>query len=64
MSFLPRPWTLSDSYPQNSYPALYIQAYFDYLLMNIGNIILMISGFSFLGIGVQPNITEWGMMPA
>jgi len=30
--------------------------------MNIGNIILMISGFSFLGIGVQPNITEWGMM--
>lgn len=31
-------------------------------LMNIGNIILMISGFSFLGIGVQPNITEWGMM--
>ncbi|CNI91516.1 ABC transporter permease [Streptococcus agalactiae] len=32
------------------------------VLMNIGNIILMISGFSFLGIGVQPNITEWGMM--
>lgn len=31
-------------------------------LMNIGNIILMISGFSFLGIGVQPNVTEWGMM--
>ncbi|EEY35073.1 ABC transporter permease [Pseudoleptotrichia goodfellowii] len=31
-------------------------------LMNIGNIILMISGFSFLGIGVQPNIAEWGMM--
>lgn len=31
-------------------------------LMNIGNIILMISGFSFLGIGVQPNISEWGMM--
>ncbi|MGT2756292.1 ABC transporter permease [Streptococcus ovuberis] len=31
-------------------------------LMNIGNIILMISSFSFLGIGVQPNITEWGMM--
>ncbi|MCC9890217.1 ABC transporter permease, partial [Streptococcus agalactiae] len=24
--------------------------------------ILMISGFSFLGIGVQPNVTEWGMM--
>ncbi|HFZ6454688.1 TPA: ABC transporter permease, partial [Streptococcus agalactiae] len=32
------------------------------VLMNIGNIILMISGFSFLGIGVQPNVTEWGMM--
>lgn len=32
------------------------------LLMNVGNIILMISGFSFLGIGVQPNVTEWGMM--
>lgn len=32
------------------------------LLMNIGNIILMISGFSFLGIGVQPNVAEWGMM--
>ncbi|MBS4749689.1 ABC transporter permease subunit [Granulicatella sp. zg-ZJ] len=31
-------------------------------LMNIGNIILMISGFSFLGIGVQPNVSEWGMM--
>ncbi|MGT2934028.1 ABC transporter permease [Streptococcus catagoni] len=31
-------------------------------LMNIGNIILMISSFSFLGIGVQPNLTEWGMM--
>ncbi|HEL0247370.1 TPA: ABC transporter permease [Streptococcus equi subsp. zooepidemicus] len=31
-------------------------------LMNIGNIILMISSFSFLGIGVQPNVTEWGMM--
>lgn len=31
-------------------------------LMNVGNIILMISGFSFLGIGVQPNVTEWGMM--
>ena len=32
------------------------------LLMNIGNIILMISGFSFLGIGVQPNVSEWGLM--
>ncbi|EHI70062.1 ABC transporter permease [Streptococcus ictaluri] len=32
------------------------------VFMNIGNIILMISGFSFLGIGVQPNVTEWGMM--
>lgn len=31
-------------------------------LMNIGNIILMISGFSFLGVGVQPNVAEWGMM--
>ncbi|MDO4721522.1 MAG: ABC transporter permease subunit [Peptostreptococcaceae bacterium] len=31
-------------------------------LMNIGTIILMISSFSFLGIGVQPNISEWGMM--
>lgn len=31
-------------------------------LMNVGNIILMISSFSFLGIGVQPNISEWGMM--
>lgn len=31
-------------------------------LTNIGNIILMISGFSFLGIGVQPNVSEWGMM--
>lgn len=31
-------------------------------LMNIGNIILMISSFSFLGIGVQPNIPEWGNM--
>ena len=31
-------------------------------LMNVGHIILMISGFSFLGIGVQPNISEWGMM--
>lgn len=30
--------------------------------MNIGNIILMISSFSFLGIGVQPNIPEWGNM--
>ncbi|XVG95417.1 ABC transporter permease [Eubacteriales bacterium KG127] len=31
-------------------------------LMNIGEIVLMISGFSFLGIGVQPNVAEWGMM--
>lgn len=31
-------------------------------LVNIGNVILIISGFSFLGIGVQPNIAEWGMM--
>lgn len=31
-------------------------------LMNIGNIILMISSFSFLGIGVQPNTPEWGNM--
>lgn len=31
-------------------------------LMNIGNLILMISSFSFLGIGVQPNIPEWGNM--
>lgn len=31
-------------------------------LMNVGNIILMISGFSFLGLGVQPNVAEWGMM--
>ena len=31
-------------------------------LMNIGSIILMISSFSFLGIGVQPNISEWGNM--
>lgn len=31
-------------------------------LMNAGEIILMISGFSFLGIGVQPNVAEWGMM--
>lgn len=31
-------------------------------LVNIGNVILTISGFSFLGIGVQPNIAEWGMM--
>lgn len=31
-------------------------------LMNVGSIILMISSFSFLGIGVQPNISEWGMM--
>jgi peptide ABC transporter, permease protein, putative len=22
----------------------------------------MISGFSFLGIGVQPNVSEWGLM--
>lgn len=32
------------------------------VLLNIGNIILMISGFSFLGIGVQSNVSEWGMM--
>lgn len=32
------------------------------LLMNVGNIILMISGFSFLGIGVQPSMAEWGLM--
>lgn len=31
-------------------------------LVNIGNVILVISGFSFLGIGVQPNVAEWGMM--
>lgn len=31
-------------------------------LTNLGEIVLMISGFSFLGIGVQPNISEWGMM--
>lgn len=31
-------------------------------LMNVGNMILMISSFSFLGIGVQPNVSEWGMM--
>ena len=31
-------------------------------LMNLGEIVLMISGFSFLGIGVQPNVAEWGMM--
>lgn len=31
-------------------------------LMNVGEIVLMISGFSFLGIGVQPNVSEWGMM--
>ncbi len=31
-------------------------------LTQMGNVILMISGFSFLGIGVQPNISEWGMM--
>lgn len=31
-------------------------------LMNVGSIILMISSFSFLGIGVQPNVSEWGMM--
>lgn len=31
-------------------------------LLKMGSIILMISGFSFLGIGVQPNISEWGMM--
>ena len=31
-------------------------------LMNTGNVILMISSFSFLGIGVQPNVSEWGMM--
>lgn len=31
-------------------------------LMSIGEVVLMISGFSFLGIGVQPNVSEWGMM--
>lgn len=31
-------------------------------LMNIGYLILMISSFSFLGVGVQPNISEWGNM--
>ncbi len=31
-------------------------------LSQIGRVILMISGFSFLGIGVQPNVSEWGMM--
>lgn len=31
-------------------------------LVNIGNIILLISGFSFLGIEAQPNVAEWGMM--
>lgn len=31
-------------------------------LMNIGGIILMISSFSFLGIGVQPSVPEWGNM--
>ncbi len=31
-------------------------------LMKVGEIVLMISGFSFLGIGVQPNVAEWGMM--
>ncbi len=31
-------------------------------LSQIGSVILMISGFSFLGIGVQPNVSEWGMM--
>lgn len=30
--------------------------------MNIGSIILMISSFSFLGIGVQPSVAEWGNM--
>lgn len=32
------------------------------VLLNMGNLILMISGFSFLGVGVQPSIPEWGMM--
>ena len=32
------------------------------LLMNVGNVILMISGFSFLGVGVQPSMAEWGLM--
>ncbi|MBF0779541.1 ABC transporter permease subunit [Granulicatella sp. 19428wC4_WM01] len=32
------------------------------VLMNVGSIVLMISGFSFLGIGVQPSLAEWGMM--
>lgn len=31
-------------------------------LMNIGSMVLMISSFSFLGIGVQPSLAEWGMM--
>lgn len=32
------------------------------VLLNMGNLILSISGFSFLGVGVQPNVPEWGMM--
>lgn len=31
-------------------------------LMNVGSIILMISSFSFLGLGLQPTMPEWGMM--
>lgn len=31
-------------------------------LMNVGSIILMISAFSFLGLGLQPTMPEWGMM--
>lgn len=32
------------------------------VLLDIGALILMISGFSFLGVGVQPSTPEWGMM--
>lgn len=31
-------------------------------LMSIGQVILLISGMSFLGIGIQPDVAEWGMM--
>ena len=30
--------------------------------LDIGNAILMFSGLSFLGLGVQPPIPEWGAM--
>lgn len=43
----------------NSLSAVFVQ-----FTISVGNIILLLSGLSFLGLGVQPPIPEWGVMLA